>query len=136
MLLKRYGTTVHTVVTDFKAEALSEISFRRDGAFSLPTERFESLYRRVREESLDAQVDGPVQMQAEEELLTALAERIEAARTNLDESEVLLIENSAGVDWPKTRERRQDVLRDGENRFHFHWRVDPPLRLGVYRRES
>ncbi|TVP55962.1 MAG: hypothetical protein EA351_09095 [Gemmatimonadales bacterium] len=136
MLLKRSGSTTHTVVTDFKAEALNEISFARDGAFSLPTERFGELYTRIREEALTALADGPVQKDAEEALLEELDDQIEGLRGRLGEGEILLIENDTGVDWPKTRERRQDVIREGENRFHFHWRVDPPLRLGVYRREA
>jgi hypothetical protein len=28
------------------------------------------------------------------------------------------------------------VVVDGENRLYFFWRVDPPLRLGVYRKKS
>ena len=47
---------------------------------------------------------------------------------------VLVIQSAQGVDYPKTRDRKQNQIRDGRNRLYFHWTVDPPLRVSVFRR--
>jgi hypothetical protein len=58
---------------------------------------------------------------------------VEGAVADLDEGEVLVVENQEGEDYPKTRDTKKNVVVDGENRLYFYWRIDPPLRLGVYR---
>jgi hypothetical protein len=136
MLLRRYGTTVHSVVTDFDSNAMNEIGFRRDREFSLPSEIFAAEYEPVREESLQAQSEGPVQTEAEAQLLEQLEEKIQALRGGLKEGEVLLVESEQGVDYTKARDRKEGIIVEGENRIYFHWRVEPPLRVGVYRRRS
>ena len=62
----------------------------------------------------------------EEELLGIDAE--------LGDDEVLLVENQRGVDEPRFREKKETHVVEGENRLHFIWWVDPPLKVGVYRR--
>ena len=52
----------------------------------------------------------------------------------LGEGEVLLVESEQGNDYPKTRDEKKTVAVEGENRLHFTWRVEPPLRVGVYRK--
>lgn len=89
-------------------------------------------WRLVAEHCIEAEADGPVQGEAEAELLRRLEGRLVDLLEGLTEGACLVIESAAGTDWPKTRERRRDVIIDGENRYHFHWRVEPPLRLGVW----
>lgn len=136
MILKRYGRSLQSVTPEFNAHALNEVAFRRDHDFSIDGEEFEERFEVAREESLTAETDAAVQKDAEEALLDELRAGIDRVRVGLDDGELLVVENANGIDWPKTRERRKDVIVDGENRFHFHWRVEPPLRLGVYRPRS
>jgi hypothetical protein len=96
-------------------------------------ERFDARMVQVREVFLEAASDGPVQSDAEALLLDRLRASLDACLADLAEGEVAVVESQSGVDWPKTRERRKDVIVDGENRFHFHWRVEPPLRISIYR---
>ena len=55
---------------------------------------------------------------------------------SLGEGEVLVVESLEGEDYPKSRDRKQNVVVDGENRLYFYWSVDPPLRMGQYRKRS
>lgn len=133
MILRRYGTTVQSVKPHFDSRALTEVGFRRDHAFSQGAEEFFDAYEKVRSEEITATAEGPVQDEAEEALLDGLEERLGRLREGLGPDEVLLIE-SDDRDYPKTRDRKKNVIVDGENRLHFRWRVDPPLRVAVYRR--
>ena len=47
-----------------------------------------------------------------------------------------MVESEQGVDYPKTHTLQKTVVIEGENRFHFTTTVQPPLRLGVYRRKG
>lgn len=136
MLLRRYGSTVQSVDLDFDPRSLNEVSFRRNRELSLSEEEFSGRYEKTREEVLGGEADGPVQSEAEAELLRDLASRVEALMAQLEDGEVLVVENEQGVDYPKVRDRKQGIIVDGENRLYFHWRVDPPLRLGIYRRRA
>jgi len=136
MLLRYYGESVQSVVPGFDANTLTEIGFRRDRKFSQPREEFAVQYEKVREEALVTQTDGPVQSEAEALLLRKLETGLNDLIAGLGEDEVLLIESEQGVDWPKVRDRKQGIIVAGENRLYFHWRVEPPLRLGVYRRRA
>lgn len=133
MLLRRYGTSVHSVTPDFDANAMSEISFRRDGEFSMAVEEFEVAFEKVTEGEVTGTSDGPVQSEAESALLDDLEAKLMKQLEALGEGEVLLFENRSGVDYPKLRDRKEGIIVEGENRLYFHWRVDPPLRLGQYR---
>jgi hypothetical protein len=136
MLLRHYGPSVQSVVPGFDANTLTEIGFRRDRRFSMSREEFADGYEKVREESLVTETDGPVQSEAEALLLRQLEAGLAELMAGLGEDEVLLIESEQGVDWPKVRDRKQGIIVAGENRLYFHWRVEPPLRLGVYHRRS
>ena len=133
MLLRRYGTSLQSVVTDFDSNALSEIGFRRDRNFSVTSETFAKEYEKVREESLASESDGPVQTEAEALLLERLKEKIEGLLDGLGAGEVGVVESEQGVDYPKARDKKEGIIVDGENRIYFRWRVDPPLRVGIYR---
>ena len=136
MILKRYGTSYQSVETNFNSRALTEIAFRRDRDFSIPTEEFDAAYERVDERVFSPQTEGDVQDAAEEALLKALDAEIASALGALKEGEVLVVESREGEDYPKTQDRKQNVVVDGENRLYFYWRVQPPLRLGVFRKKG
>ncbi|CAN5797407.1 hypothetical protein BH23GEM11_BH23GEM11_13200 [soil metagenome] len=135
-LLRRQGSRVFPVVSNFDYRAMNEIAFRAGREEVEPAEAFDARMERVREMQLETATDGPVQADAEAALLDQLNERLDRCLSELSPGEVLVIESAPGVDWPKTRERRKDVIVDGENRFHFHWRVEPPLRVAVYRERA
>jgi|GEM_PF-206289 len=132
-LLRRVGDRLRGVEPRFDARALSEIGFHAVGRGDEEAERFDARMVQVREVFLEAASDGPVQSDAEALLLDRLRASLDACLADLAEGEVAVVESQSGVDWPKTRERRKDVIVDGENRFHFHWRVEPPLRISIYR---
>lgn len=134
MILKRYGSSVQSVELNFESKALTEIGFRRDRVFSLPLERFEEEYARLEAHELTAGSEGDVQDEVEQVLLGDLERQIRALEEGLGEDEVLLVESEQGVDYPKTRTDQRNVIVEGENRLHFIIRVDPPLRVGRYRK--
>lgn len=136
MLLRRYGSTVQSVETNFDARALNEVGFRRDHRWSIPWEEFQRDYRRVRGEEVGAESEGWVQDEAEQELLRNLEASLAKLLQELEADEVLLVENEQGNDYPKTRDDKRTVVVEGENRLHFTWRVEPPLRVGIYRKGS
>jgi hypothetical protein len=134
MLLRRYGSTVQSVEMNFDARALNEVGFRRDQRWSLPWEDFEAGYVRVRGDELTADAEGWVQDQAEQDLLRALESKLSETLGALGDGEVVLIESEQGNDYPKTRDDKKTVAVEGENRLYFTWRVEPPLRVGIYRK--
>lgn len=136
MLLRRYGSTVQGVEMNFDARALSEVAFRRDKSFSLPWEEFQGGYTRTGGHELTATGEGWVQDEAEQEVLRVLATQIETLQGELAPGEVLLVESEQGNDYPKTRDEKKNVVVEGVNRLYFAWRVEPALRLGVFRKNS
>jgi hypothetical protein len=136
MILKRYGTSYQSVETNFNARALTEIAFRRDRAFSIPVEEFAATYEKVDERSLTAVAEGKVHDEVEGDLLRVLEDNLEEMLKGLGEGEVLVVESTEGEDHPKTRDKKKNVIVDGENRLYFHWWVAPPLRMGVYRKKA
>ena len=132
MILKQYGTSYQSVETNFNSTAMTEIGFRRDREFSVPVEEFENGYEKVSESELAAEASGSVQGEVEEEVLSKLEASLRAAADGLEEGQVLVVLNDRD-DQPKTRERRETVAVAGETRFQFHWWVDPPLRVAVFR---
>ena len=74
--------------------------------------------------------------EAEVVLLKNLQARLDEALQELGEGEVLVVLSKEGEDHPKTRDKKKNLVVDGENRLYFHWWIDPPLRLGVYRRTA
>jgi len=136
MILKQYGTSYHSVETNFNPRALTEIGFRRDRVFSIPVEAFEATYVKVDERTITAETEGDVHDQAEDELLKALDAAVREALAGLSDGNVVVVESREGTDYPKTRDRKKNVVVDGVNRLYFYWRVEPPLRLGIYRKKG
>jgi hypothetical protein len=134
MLLRRYGSTVQSVEPDFRPHALNEINFRRDREHSFSAEEFEAGWSAEDEFELDAKAEGDVHNEVEREILDQLLGRLRDRLDDLGDDEALLLENESGVDWPRTRQETRTVVESGENRLHFTVRLDPPLRLGRYRR--
>ncbi len=131
MILRRYGKWYHSVEPNFNPAAMTEIGFQRDRVFSVSAGDFEDGYRAVATDEVGAEADGEVQRHAERELLGRLEGALRDRVAALDAGQVLVVLNDR-TDWPKTRERREAVIVEGENRFYFHWWVDPPLRVGVF----
>ena len=80
---------------------------------------------------LVADANAEVQRHAERDLLRNLERALAEWVARLERGQVVVIRNGRD-DWPKTRERREAVIVEGENRFHFHWWVDPPLKVAIH----
>ena len=130
MIVRRYGTWYHSVQPNFNPAAMTEIGFQRDRAFSISAAELDEAYRELEAGDLAAEASAEVQRDAERTLLADLERSLLNWAARLEPGQLLVVKNARG-DWPKTRERREDVIVDGENRFHFHWWVDPPLRVGI-----
>ncbi|HEX6939050.1 MAG TPA: hypothetical protein VF158_06530 [Longimicrobiales bacterium] len=135
MIVRRYGTTVQSVEPHFDSRAMTEIAFRRTSALSIPADAFFEQYERVGEHALDAAAEGDVKDEVERAVLAKLRERLEALEAEVGADHVLLIESEPGRDYPKTRDRTETRVVGYENRLYFFWSIDPPLRVGVYRRK-
>ncbi|MDE2805766.1 MAG: hypothetical protein OXN18_11545 [Gemmatimonadota bacterium] len=131
MILRRYGNAYHSVEPNFNPTAINEIGFMRDRAFSVPAADFDARYEALEEGELGAEADAEVQRHAERDLLRNLEHVLAQWVARLEPGQVLVVHNGRD-DWPKTRERREAVIVEGENRFHFHWWVDPLLKVGIY----
>lgn len=134
MILRRYGTTMQSVELNFSAQAMNEIGFLRDHQTSIPVDDFRTDWEKVEERAFEATAEGWVQNDTEQELLDRLEARIRELEEELGEDEVLLVESEQGQDYPKTRHRQNNVIEEGENRLHFEAWVEPPLRMGRYRK--
>lgn len=132
MILKRYGTSYQSVEPNFNSTAMTEVGFRRDREFQIPVEEFEAQYEKVSESELTAEADGAVQSETEQAMLEKLEAGLEKAASDLSDGEVLLVLNGRD-DHPRPRERK-DSTTGSDNRYYFHWWVDPPLKVAVYRR--
>jgi hypothetical protein len=131
VIVRQYGTRVQSVEPNFEAHAMNEIGFRRDNEWSMPTEAFFAGYEKVQAHELTATSEGDVQSEAEAALLEELEGRLREALAGAGNG-VLLIE-SDGKDYPKTRHTQTTRVVEGENRFFFQFTVAPPLRVAVYR---
>ncbi len=136
MILKLYGTSYQSVQPNFNPRALTEITFRRDRAFSISAEEFAASYGKVKELSLTAETEGDVHDHAEDALLKQLEKGLDDLLKGLGEGQVLVVESPEGEGHPKTRDKKKNVVVDGQNRLYFYWWVDPPLRVGVYRKKG
>lgn len=136
MILRRYGTSFHSVTPNFNPSAMTEVGFQRDHEHSVGVEEFEGAYVSVGDPvEIGAEANGEVQKDVEAKVLQIMEEALLAKANDLSEGQVLLILNGKD-DQPKTRERRENVIVDGENRFHFRWWVEPPLRVQVFKTAS
>ena len=136
MIYRRYGTALQSVETNFDARAMTEIGFRRDHKEKIPVDDFESAWEKVDERQLTATAEGPVQYEAEVQVLANLMSGLDNYLQELAAGEILVVQSQPGVDYPKLREARDDVLVDGQNKFYFRWSVDPPLRVARYRKKG
>jgi hypothetical protein len=136
MIVRAYGTRLEAVEPDFNPLAITTVSLRRTHTFSMPLEEFERTYERVGGHELATTADGPVQLEVERELLAELEKKLGEVDASLGEDELLLVENQRAVDLPRPHEKKQTLVVEGENRLYFHWWIDPPLRVGVYRKRS
>jgi len=137
MLVRRYGRVVQSVVPNFDSRAMNEIGFQRTQDLVLDVEEFERDYERVGEESLVATAEGDVKVDVEQAVLDSLLQQLGELQAGLGDGELLLVESQPGRDYPKMRDKTTVQVVGGiENRLHFTWTVDPPLRLGVYRRRG
>jgi hypothetical protein len=136
MIARRYGNSIHSVELNFDSKALTEIGFRRDRVFSESEEGFREAYALVETYDLAAEAAGDVQDEVEQKAIADLERQVRDIEARLAEGDLLLVESEQGVDYPKTRTDQKNVLVEGENRLHFTIRVDPPLRLGRYRKQG
>ena len=133
MILRRYGTSYQSVDTNFNPSAMTEIGFRQNRDFSISVDDFEGSYTLVESQDLVAEADAEVQNVAEAKVLDDLNAALQGVVAGLGEGQVVVILNGRD-DHPKTRERKEPVIIEGENRLHFHWWIDPPLKVAVYQR--
>ena len=133
MILRRYGTTIQSLETNFDSKAFTEIGFRRDHAYSSPADDFLGRHERISEHLLEAESEGDVQDEVESAMLEKLLGQLKKIDGDLTEGEFILIESEPGQDYPKTRTRQKNVVVDGENRLHFYSSVSPPLKVAVFR---
>jgi hypothetical protein len=136
MILRRYGSSYHSVDLNFDSKALTEIGFRKNGGHSEPADDFAGAWGRVRGEDLAATGEGSVQDEVEQKLLADLEARIRGLEQALGANEVLVIESEQGTDYPKTRTQTRTIVVEGENKLHFTTTVHPSLRVGVYRKRA
>ena len=136
MILRRYGSSYQSVDLNFDSKALNEVGFRRNHEHSTPVDEFDGSYVLDATHELQAEAQGDVQDHTEQELLNLLREQIEALLGGLGDGEVLVVENEQGHDYPKTRQKTDNVIVEGENRLHFTYTIAPLLRMAVYRLKS
>lgn len=136
MIVRRYGTSVQSVELNFDSRAMTEIGFRRDQEWSVPTEEFDTGWEKVQDYELEARAEGDVQDATEQDLLEQLESRIREIEAEMGDDELLRVESEQGKDYPKTRHSTRTVVVQGENRLHFQGWVEPPLRLARYRRRG
>ena len=136
MILKRYGTSYHSIEPNFDSKALNEVGFRRNREFSVPTDEFEASYQRLDTHELDAEAEGPVQDHTEQVLLNRLAAKLREVESGLSEGQVLVLDNADGIDYPKTRQNMRNAIVEGENKLYFNYTLAPALRMAVYQKSG
>ena len=133
MILRRYGSNVESVETNFDSRALNEIGFRRDHVVSIPANEFFDRYERLSGHDLTAQAEGDVQDEVESAMLDELQVQLSALEESLEEGHSLFVESEQGRNYPKTTSRQRHTVVEGENRLYFYSNIDPPLRIAIYR---
>ena len=136
MILRRYGSALHSVDLNFDSKALTEIGFRKNGDRSEPADEFSAAWERVSGHELTATAEGAVQGEVERDLLKDLAEQIRRLVAALEPHDVLVIESEQGTDYPKTRTQTRTIAAEGENKLRFTATVHPPLRVAIYRKRG
>ena len=133
MIVRRYGTNIQSVETNFDSKAFNEVGFRRDHAYSHPADDFMARHERISEHLLEAESEGDVQDEVESAMLQRLLDQLMKLHDDLAEDELVVVESAQGQDYPKTRTRQKNVVVDGENRLYFFSSVSPPLKVAVFK---
>ena len=136
MILRRYGSSYHSVDLNFDSKALTEIGFRKNNERAEPADEFGAAWERMSVHELVATAEGSVQDEVEQALLADLEGQVRRLTGQLGAEELLVIESEQGTDYPKTRTQTRTVVVEGQNRLHFTTTVHPPLRVGVYRKRA
>ena len=136
MILRRYGSSLHSVDLNFDSKALTEIGFRKNGARSESADEFSSAWERVSGHEVTGSAEGAVQDEVESDLLQDLAEQIRKLVAALESHDVLVVESEQGTDYPKTRTQTRTIVVEGENKLRFTTTVHPPLRVAIYRKRG
>jgi hypothetical protein len=91
-------------------------------------------YEHIETLHLVAEAEGGVQSETEQLLLDRLLEEVRSAVARLPEGGIAIVENErGGRDQPKPQQKISNVIERGENKLHFHYSVEPPLRVALYR---
>ncbi len=133
MILRRYGTNIQSVETNFDSKAFTEIGFRRDHAYSSVTDEFLDRHERVSEHLLEAESEGDVQDEVESAMLKRLLDQLLKIDGDLAEDEFVVVESEPSLDYPKTRTEQKNAVVNGENRPYFYSSVSPPLKVAVFK---
>lgn len=136
MIYRRYGTSYQSVDTDFDANALNDIGFRRNREHAVEVDELERSFSKIETVELTADAEGSVQTETKQLLLDRLLEKLNRLDAGLPEGGLLVVENESGHDYPKTRQATSNEVDEGQNRLHFDYSVHPPLRVSLYRPSS
>lgn len=133
-IFRLYGSSYQSVTFEFEAKALNEVGFRRDHEESFPADELGERYEHIETLHLQTEAEGSVQSETEQLLLDRLLEESRAAVARLPEGGIAIVENErGGRDQPKPKQKISNVVERGENKLHFHYSVEPPLRVALYR---
>ena len=136
MILRRYGTSFQSVDLNFDSKALTEIGFRKNNERAEPADEFIGAWERTAGHELAATAEGSVQDEVEQKVLEELKAQLREVEGELESGAVLVIESEQGTDYPKTRTQTRTIVVGGENRLQFTTTVNPPLRVGIYRKRG
>ena len=132
-----YGSTYQSVTFEFEGKALTEVGFRRNHERSITPEELEAEYEHIETVHLTSEAEGDVQQETEQLLLDRLLEKGRAAAERLPEDGVAIVENDrGGKDQPRPHQKIRTVVVNGENRLHFEYSIDPPLRIALYSKKG
>src|SRR4051812_48696397 len=99
MIVRRYGSKVHSVEPDFSSVALTEIAFRRDHEWSLDAAEFDAAYERVDVQEFTASGAGDIQTNVENEVLQTLLADLHSLESAAAEGDLLMVENELAKDF-------------------------------------
>lgn len=136
MIFRKYGKSYHSVVPNFDSRAMTEVGFQKIGDEPVEASEFEGAYERVDGRELTALAEGSVQDEVEKQMLASLRTQLLEYEKSVGDDAVLVVESEQGKDYPKTREKTTTKVLGNENRLHFERTIDPPLRIGVYRKRK
>jgi hypothetical protein len=133
MILRRFGKKLQSVAIDFNSRAMNELGFRPDHSLAIDADEFAASYKEVEVHKLTAEGEGDVKIEVEQAVLDAVRAKLEKLDRELGTDGVLVVENEAGKDYPRMHDVTSTIVVGNENRLHFRYTVDPPLRVSVHR---